>query len=289
MKFLSSTEFYVDVEKLSAQAGRVVLIILLAWAASRLLRRVMRAAVSAAAARVEEESRRERLTTVLLLANSVIKWVIAFVMVITVLNELGIDVRPVLAAAGVVGLAVGFGAQNLVRDVVSGFFIIMEAQYAVGDLVEINGAFGRVEEIGLRTTTLRDPNGQIRHFLNGAITSANNYTEKQIAYVVNIPVARSEQNLVPLVQGALADFDSEFRVFAQPPTLGPVAELPTYAPMVRGEVLVIPGRQGLVESKLALRLAAAFERAGHPLAPGTEVSLCLRYPPVAGQAASSAA
>ena len=284
MKLLTSTELRLDVEKLATHGARVVLILLLAWAVSRVLKRVARAAVAAVWARVEEARRRERLTTILLLVNSLIKYVIAFLAAIMVLGELGIDTRPVLAAAGIVGLAVGFGAQNLVRDVVSGFFIIMEGQYAVGDFVEINGVFGKVEEVSLRTTKIRDPNGQLRYFFNGAITSANNYTEEHIAYIIAIPLPGSEADLSPLVKSALADFDSEFQVFAQPPSIGPVADLPTYAHVLRVEAWVIPGRQGLVEGKLASRLSVALERAGRALPQGTEVSLCLRYPPLGSAA-----
>ena len=102
-------------------------------------------------------------------------------------NLFGFDMAPVLASVGVVGLAVGFGAQNLVRDVVSGFFIIMEGQYGVGDAVEINGLFGYVEEVGLRITKLRDPNGELRYFPNGTITQANRYTEGCISYRLVVP------------------------------------------------------------------------------------------------------
>ena len=100
--------------------------------------------------------------------------------------------------------------------------------------------------------------------------------------MVTVPVPRPDGDLIPLMQRALADFDSEFRVLADLPTVAVAVDLPSYAPVVRAEVLVIPGRQGLVEAKLATRLAAALERAGHPLPPGTEVSLCLRYPGAGG-------
>jgi small conductance mechanosensitive channel len=174
-------------------------------------------------------------------------------------------------------LAVGFGAQNLVRDMVSGFFIIMEGQYAVGDLVEINGALGRVEEVGLRITRIRDPNGELRFVPNGSITSANNYVQRHIAYVVTAPFARDATDDLPaLVRGILEDFDREFAVFADPPEIGDAENLATYARVVRAEVHVVPGRQAIVEQKLPGRVAGALERAGRPLPQGTDVGLALR-------------
>ncbi len=270
MTLLERLHLHVDLGHLVARGGKILLIIVLAWVAYGVLRKVIRSAVSAASARIEQESRRERITTILLLVNSVLRWVVVFLVAITVLDELGIDVRPVLAAAGVVGLAVGFGAQNLVRDVVSGFFIIMEGQYAVGDLVEINGVFGRVEQIGLRTTRLRQPNGQLRYFFNGTITSTNTYTTESIAYVLNVPLSSSEQEAAEVVERALADFDAEFQVFSQPPEI--------YAPVLKVDLRAIPGRHDIVQGKLSARLTAALDRAGHPVPAGTEVSMALRYP-----------
>jgi len=279
MKLLTNLEFRLELEQIVRQAAKIALILALAWVGYLLLRRALRAAVEAASARVKEPARRQRITTLLLLANSVLRYGVAILAAVMILEQCHINVGPVLAAAGIVGLAVGFGAQHLVRDVVAGFFIIMEGQYAVGDFVEINGVFGQVEEVGLRTTKIRDPGGQLRYFANGAITSANNYTEEHLAYVVNIPLPGGEADLVSLVQAALADVDREFGLFAQPPVIGPVTDLPTYAPVLRVEVRVIPGRQGLAEAKLGSRVSAALERAGHPLPAGTEVSLSLRYPP----------
>jgi small conductance mechanosensitive channel len=192
-------------------------------------------------------------------------------------RQMNLNPYSVLLSAGVVGLAVGFGAQNLVRDMVSGFFIIMEGQYAVGDLVEINGALGRVEEVGLRVTRIRDPNGEIRFFPNGSITAANNYVQRYIPYVVTTPFARDAAgDLGALVRGILEDFEREFAVFLDPPEVGNIQELATYGRVVRAEVHVIPGRQALVEQKLPVRVAGALERAGKPLPQGADVGLALR-------------
>ena len=108
------------------------------------------------------------------------------------LRELSVDVLPILTGAGIAGLAIGFGAQNLVRDVISGFFLILEDQVRVGDLARINGVAGIVEQINLRTIVLRDGEGAVQVFPNGTITALANLS-KQFAYaVVDMRVAYNE-------------------------------------------------------------------------------------------------
>src|SRR5207249_2018133 len=99
---------------------------------------------------------------------------VGFIAILMLLRELAIDVLPILTGAGIVGLAVGFGAQNLVRDVISGFFLILEDQVRVGDLARINGVGGTVEQINLRTIVLRDVEGAVQVFPNGTIASLAN-------------------------------------------------------------------------------------------------------------------
>jgi small-conductance mechanosensitive channel len=264
------------------KSSRVLGTLVIAWVVYMVLGRVIRAAAAAAETRVGKEEQKQRVTTLILLGDSVVKYVIILVAGLTVLRQVGVDVTPVLAGAGVAGLAVGFGAQNLVRDVIAGFFIIMEAQYAVGDLVEINGVFGQVEGVGLRVTRLRQPNGQLRHFSNGSISSADTYTADYVAYVITVPVPREEPaEPIPVVRSAFEDFDREFRALAEKPTFE-VEDLPSYSRVVRVRARAIPGRHAALEQKLPTRLAAALERAGHPLPKGTDVAVSLRFPPPGG-------
>ncbi len=115
-----------------------------------------------------------------------------FIAILMLLRELAIDVVPILTGAGIAGLAIGFGAQNLVRDVISGFFLILEDQVRVGDLARINGVAGIVEQINLRTIVLRDGEGAVQVFPNGTITSLANLS-KQYAYaIVDMRVAYTE-------------------------------------------------------------------------------------------------
>ena len=117
---------------------------------------------------------------------------IVVVAMMTVLKEFGIDIGPILAGAGVLGVAVGFGAQHLVQDVISGFFIILDDQIRVNDIVEIAGKSGVVEKINLRVTVLRDVAGNVHYVRNGQIGAVTNMTKDYSRYVFDVGVAYRE-------------------------------------------------------------------------------------------------
>lgn len=133
-----------------------------------------------------------RVRTVQGLLRSLLRYTIYFVGAMMVLGELGVKTESILAGAGIVGLAVGFGAQNLVRDVISGFFILFEDQYAVGDYVSVANVTGTVEEIGLRVTKLREPGGQLHIIPNGEIKIVTNFSRGGIAVDIEVTVAYEE-------------------------------------------------------------------------------------------------
>ncbi len=135
---------------------------------------------------------KKRADTLSSLVKNITKVVILSVALIIILKHLGIDIGPILAAAGIVGLAVGFGAQNLVRDIITGFFILLEDQVRVGDVVNINGEGGLVERVTLRITVLRDLAGNVHYIPNGSITSVMNMTKEFSYYVFNVGVAYRE-------------------------------------------------------------------------------------------------
>jgi small conductance mechanosensitive channel len=126
-----------------------------------------------------------------------------------ILREIGIEIGPLLAAAGVIGLAVGFGAQSLVKDVITGFFILLEDQIRVGDVVQIAGKAGIVEKINLRTTMLRDLAGNAHYVPNGAIDSVTNMTKEYSRYVFEVGVAYRED--VDEVIAVMKEVDQELR------------------------------------------------------------------------------
>lgn len=145
--------------------------------AYRLINRVLKSLVEHEA-KAQAPDTAARIQTLGTLIKSVIFYVLVFIAGIMVLKAFEVDTAPVLTAAGVLGLAVGFGAQKLVRDVISGFFIVLEDQYSVGDSVTIAGITGTVEALGMRVTRLRDDEGKLVIIANGDITRVTNHSRK---------------------------------------------------------------------------------------------------------------
>jgi small conductance mechanosensitive channel len=145
--------------------------------------------------------------------SGVIRWVlrttIILVAALMILDKLGVQIGPVIAAAGIVGLAVGFGAQNLVQDVIAGFFILLEDQIRVGDVVSLNDKGGLVERITLRMIVLRDLAGSVHYFRNGQISVITNMTKEYSFYVFDIGVAYRED--VDEVIKVVRQVDEELR------------------------------------------------------------------------------
>ena len=138
---------------------------------------------------VERSKRARTLGSVLSNVTTVVVIAVASLMI---LREFKVDISPALTGAGIIGVALGFGGQSLVKDVIGGFFLILENQIRVGDVVAINGTGGLVEEINLRTTVLRDEEGTVHIFPNGAITTLANRSMQFSFYVVNLPLAYGE-------------------------------------------------------------------------------------------------
>ena len=204
--------------------------------------------------------------------TSLVTVVVAFVSILMLLRELSIDVLPILTGAGIAGLAIGFGAQNLVRDVISGFFLILEDQVRIGDLARINGVGGVVEQINLRTIVLRDGEGAVQVFPNGTITALANLS-KQFSYaIVDVRVAYSE-NLDRVIgtmreAGASMGRDPVWSPLLMAPLdITGVESLEGGAATVRARFKVLPLHQGQVANELRKRLLGAFVGRGiHPYA-----------------------
>lgn len=177
--------------------AHIVLILALGLAAMRFLRLGL-ARLESFVARTSKatggdpDAGRKRIATLTGIVRTIMVAVIWGVVIIEVLQKMGLDIRPILAGAGIVGLAVGFGAQNLVRDLISGFFIILEDQIRLGDVAIINGTGGLVESITFRTITLRDFSGVVHVFPNGTITTLSNMTKEWSAFVLDMGVAYKE-------------------------------------------------------------------------------------------------
>jgi moderate conductance mechanosensitive channel len=204
-----------------------------------------------------------RATTLAGILTSLVTAVVGFVAILMLLRELSVDVIPILTGAGIAGLAVGFGAQNLVRDVISGFFLILEDQVRVGDLARVNGVAGTVEQINLRTIVVRDGDGAVQVFPNGTITALANLS-KQYAYaVVDMHVAYNEN--LDRVMGTMRDVGGSMERDAVwgALVLGPleilgVESLEGGTATIRAKFKTLPLTQGKVANELRRRLMATF-------------------------------
>jgi moderate conductance mechanosensitive channel len=204
--------------------------------------------------------------------TSLVTVVVGFVAILMLLRELSIDVLPILTGAGIAGLAIGFGAQHLVRDVIAGFFLILEDQVRIGDLARINGVTGIVEQINLRTIVLRDGEGAVQVFPNGTITALANLS-KQFSYaIIDLRVAYSENidRVIGTVRevGASMERDAGWGPLLLAPldVLG-IESLDNGGATLRVRFKVMPLHQGKVANELRKRLIGALVGRGiHPYA-----------------------
>lgn len=171
---------------------KIVFIVAAAWLlkaiAKRSIQRIVKAAVHSDKLQMED-AEVKRMNTLVRIFNWTINTIIIVISFMMVIQEFGIEIGPILASAGIVGVAIGFGGQYLVRDVITGFFIILENQYRIGDVVTIEGLSGSVEDISLRVTTLRDGNGTVHYIPHGEIKKVSN-SGKQFARInLNVGVS----------------------------------------------------------------------------------------------------
>ncbi|UCH36519.1 MAG: mechanosensitive ion channel [Armatimonadota bacterium] len=249
--------------------GIIVGALIVNFLASRALRRVESRAQAVESMRVVEA---RRAVTTVGLARSIVRWAIFLVAAVMILREVGINPTPIIAGAGIVGLAVGFGAQTLVRDVVSGFFMILEGQLAVGDQAEVNGIYGVVDEIGLRATRMVVPGGQVRYFSNGTIANIVRYPAGSAPYLVSVPAAPDRVTETrEAVMHILTDFDAQRKLFAGSPHPRDVLDLPTYGKVMRFVVAVLPGRKAAFEAAAAPRISTLLAERGLPVPQGREI------------------
>ncbi|MGG4400768.1 mechanosensitive ion channel family protein [Paenibacillus amylolyticus] len=175
-----------------------------------------------------------------------------FIMILLLLSEINIQVGPLLASAGVLGLAIGFGAQGLVKDVITGFFIILEDQFAVGDVIQTGTYKGTVEVIGLRTTKLVSWQGEVHIIPNGAIASVTNYSMSNSLAVVDIPMKAdlSLDESVHLVKKSLVGIEErDLNIVKVPDVLG-IQSMSTSEYVVRIVAECMPNSRGSVERQI---------------------------------------
>lgn len=221
---------------------------------------------------------RQRRLTVIPLFRSILKYVTYFVGGILVLNLVGINPAPILAGAGIVGLAVGFGAQNLINDIVCGFFILFENYYLVGDYIEAGKeeervVEGEVEAIELRTTHIRHPDGQLQIIRNGEIGSIVNYS-KQYAYAkvdVPVPPGLELEQVHQLIDKVGEQLQSEYLDVLEATRIEGLESFEADNLVIRTMTQVKPGKHLYVQRLLRSKLKSAFDQQVAPnLTPGDE-------------------
>ncbi len=242
---------------------RIFLVILLAFVVLKVVKSTTRRIFERLSKNQDEEFKK-RMNTLASLISFTLAASIMVISLVLVLGELGIDIGPILAAAGVVGLAVGFGAQQLVQDVISGFFIFLEDQIRVGDVVETAGKSGLVEKVTLRMTILRDLSGNVHYIRNGRIDVVTNMTKDYSRYVFDIGVAYREN--VDRVIEAIKAVDEDMRA---DPELGPAILEPIEilgldrfadsAVIIRARTTTKPIMQWTVGREFNKRLKAKFD------------------------------
>ncbi len=215
----------------------------------------------------ERERHRQRTLTMGSLLRSIVTLVVGLVTVLTVMAIFEIPLGPLLASAGVGGVALGFGAQSLVKDFLSGVFMILEDQYGVGDIIDTGEATGTVEEVSLRVTRLRDASGIVWYIRNGEIVRIGNKSQGWSTALVDIPVAYSENldHVIPLIREVMADFhaspDWAEKLIDVPNVVG-VESMTGTVVTIRVIAKTAPEQQYGVSREIRERVKAAFDAKG---------------------------
>jgi len=248
---------------------RIAIIVAVAYVATKLLRSglnrmealLIRATESTEAIPGAAAMRIRTLVSVLWTISSGLLW---FVVVLIAFSQVGVNIGPILAGAGVVGLAVGFGAQHLVRDLVSGFFLLLENQVRVGDMAIINGTSGLVEGITFRTVILRDQAGVVHVFPNGSINTLANATMDWSGYVVDVtlPFRVDTDQVIDIMRriGNEMKAEKEYgRVMLEPIEVFGVDNFTDTTVTIKARVKTLPSQQHLVGREFRRRLKLALQ------------------------------
>lgn len=202
----------------------------------------------------------KRLDTMCTLLISLFKYAIYIAAIIVSLSDI-LDLKAVLAAAGVGGVAIGLGAQSLIKDTISGFFILLEDQFAVGDIITIDNMTGTVERMEMRVTRLKNYTGDLYIIPNGEIKRVINHTRDNKMVIVDVPVAYSSNiaKVNDIAQTVCDEVKDEFTVFTEEPTVLGITELASNNMNLRIVAKTLPNEQWAVERRIRMKLKERFE------------------------------
>ncbi len=214
--------------------------------------------------RIKKVEAEKRINTLMSISKRMGRMVIWIIFIMIFLRQIGIDIAPILAGAGIVGLAVGFGAQELVRDFISGFFMLFEDQIRKGDVANINGEVGIVEKIEMRTITLRDFSGSVHIIQNGKVNTLANMTKEWSAIVLDVGVAYKED--VDKVIGIMREVgekmaqDDDFKdQIVEPVEIFGLDKFADSALIIKARIKTIPLSQWAIGREYRRRIKYAFD------------------------------
>ena len=282
---ITGNEDAAEVADALAKPLRILLVLVLAWLVSRILRRMVTRTASHVRdaprvgvmreeaddrlllddlARRRHAQRVDTLASVLRNVVSVLVWVVA---TLVILSDLGVDMAPLLASAGVATVVIGFGAQQVVRDYLAGLFMLMEDQYGVGDVVDVGDAVGTVELVSLRVTRLRDVEGVVWWVPNGQMTRVGNKSQQWSRALLDVAVAPDTDinQATEVIQHTADEMwgDAEWHgKLLDPPEVWGVEDIGVGGILIRLVVKTVPLEQWAVSRELRARLKRAFDAVG---------------------------
>lgn len=227
---------------------------------------------------LEDQRVLQRTKTIASVLDNFATWAIAITAIVMVLSELGVDIGALIAVTTILGAAVGFGAQSLVKDILSGIFIVFEDQYGVGDWVDLGPADGEVEKVGLRVTEIRDVQGTLWFVRNGEIMRVGNFTQDWARALLDLPfsfendVDKVNNIITEVAAGIAKDPDFSDQILGEPEVWG-VNYLSGEHFVIRVALMTKPSKQWAITRELRKRLKLEFEKHGIELQKATRINL----------------
>lgn len=246
---------------------KIALIIFVSGIVYLAIRKLMRKVLVKSNTQFNDPEIIKRTETLIHTFQNLLLVVMSAIALMMIVGEFGVEIGPIIAAAGVLGIAVGFGAQNLVKDIISGVFILIDDQIRVGDVVQIAGQTGAVEKVGLRMIIIRDASGNVHFIPNSSIDVVTNMTKDFSRYVLDIGVAYKEN--VDHVTGVLKEIDVELRSdeafkndIKEPIEILGLQSFGDSAVIIRARTTTIPGKQWRIGREFNRRIKMRFDDEG---------------------------
>ncbi|AOT70517.1 mechanosensitive ion channel family protein [Geosporobacter ferrireducens] len=265
-KLKDTIVMYGDSERLSRYSGALIKIIFI-FIAAKIAIRFMNMVVDKFfqnRSKLKIVGEQRRFDTLKDIIKSIFRYIIYFVAFTPILETLGVNISSLIAAAGIGGLAIGFGAQNLVRDVITGFFIIFEDQFHVGDYIETGGKSGIVDEMAIRVTKIRDFNGDLHIIPNGSIDKVTNRSRGNMRALVEVSIAYEENidRTMEVLRKLCTEIAEENDKIVEGPTVLGVSKLGESDVVIAIMAKTIPMEQWAVERELRKRIKERLEEKG---------------------------